>query len=331
MSSSTESLQGIDLSKTFAPIYWGFVVSLLLGGITIVQSYIYFLAARRDQPREWVTALCMLLLDLTSSGLVAQSVYYYLIPNFGSLLPLDSVTSELSTECLISTIITFISQMYFVYQLYIVQRLGTRRWGVLGSISGCALMACAGGIACVTSMYIFRHGVLSNRSKMFAIFFGVAKGFGTLTDILATIAMCLYLTSSRTGIAEMNTLVNRVITFVIHRGVLVTLIQALLLVTFYAAPDNLYWFAFHVNVTKLYANTFFAMLNGRQHFKDRRQPHLSNRVPYFTMESTHTYQKNGFGNGDYDSGTIAPQEDQNIASPKSTAITKTVTVEIADI
>jgi hypothetical protein len=64
--------------------------------------------------------------------------------------------------------------------------------------------------------------------------------------------------------------------FVIHRGALVTFIQVLLLITFYALPTQLTWhvfccifltmaltspsrhfrFAFHVNVTKLYANTF---------------------------------------------------------------------------
>ena len=70
-----------------------------------------------------------------------------------------------------------------------------------------------------------------------------------------------------------NTLLNKLILFVVHRGALVTLIQSLLLITFYAAPNHLYWYglrissdvhsqvsalrlAFHFNVTKLYANTF---------------------------------------------------------------------------
>ena len=31
------------------------------------------------------------------------------------------------------------------------------------------------------------------------IFFGLAKGFGALTDVVATIAMCSMLASARTG------------------------------------------------------------------------------------------------------------------------------------
>lgn len=38
-----------------------------------------------------------------------------------------------------------------------------------------------------------------------------------------------------------NGLLKSLIHYVVHRGVLVTLIQTLLLITFYAAPSRLYW------------------------------------------------------------------------------------------
>ncbi|KAF8063389.1 hypothetical protein FPV67DRAFT_240996 [Lyophyllum atratum] len=328
--SDTESLPGIDLSETFAPIYWGFVVSLFLGGITIVQAYIYFPVSQRDRMLVRVTAGAMLLFDLASSALIAQSVYYYLIPHFGSLLPLRSVTPELSAECLLSTLITFNSQMYFVYQLYNVKRLGRSRWLVLGSITGCAVMAFAGGIACVTTMYIFHHGVLSNRNGVFAIFFGVAKGFGAATDVLATIAMCMYLTSSKTGITETNTLLNKLIRFVIHRGALVTLIQSLLLITFYAAPRKLFWLAFHINVTKLYANTFFAMLNARNHLRDNWHTRSALTPSSGFGASTHSTQKIGFRNEHYDLRAMDIQEN-DVGQKSLNMPTVTKTVEVVDM
>jgi len=261
---------GIDMSSVFAPIYWGFVISLFLGGITVVQAYIYF-PHPGDRTSVRVTAAAMLVLDLTSSGLVAQSIYYYLVPHFGSLDPLHSVTPELSAECLLSGMITFISQLYFVYQLYTVQHLGSNvnRY-LIALIVTSAVLAFLGGTACVVAMYIFKHGVLSNRNSMFAVFFGLAKGFGAATDVMATIAMCRFLTSSKSNIKQTNGMLKSLIQYVVERGVVVTLIQTLLLITFYAFPGKLYWFAFHVNVTKLYANTFFAMLNARTHLKDRR-------------------------------------------------------------
>ncbi|KAK7683452.1 hypothetical protein QCA50_013285 [Cerrena zonata] len=260
---------GIDLTGQFSPIFWGFVVSLVLGGITILQAYIYFYRFN-DRLEIRTIAATMLALDVVSSALVAQSIYYYLLPHFGSLEPLSSVTPELSAECLISTIITFISQMYFVYQLYILHHLKRINimFTILIGVGAC--LALAGGIACVITMYIFHHGVLSNRNDMFAIFFGIAKAFGAFTDILATVCMTVFLKSSITGVIETKKLLNNLIQFVIQRGALVTLIQTLLLITFFAAPNSLSWFAFHVNVTKLYANTFFAMLNGRDRREKRR-------------------------------------------------------------
>ena len=38
-----------------------------------------------------------------------------------------------------------------------------------------------------------------------------------------------------------NVLLAKLLRFIIHRGALVTLIQVLLVVTFYAAPKNIYW------------------------------------------------------------------------------------------
>lgn len=38
-----------------------------------------------------------------------------------------------------------------------------------------------------------------------------------------------------------HSLLKSLIRFIVHRGVLVTLIQTLLLITFYAVPSNLAW------------------------------------------------------------------------------------------
>ena len=94
--------------------------------------------------------------------------------------------------------------------------------------------------------------------------------------------------------------------FVVQRGILVTAIQTAVLIAFFAAPNNLTWsvvtplsclhscldipilcrLALHMNVTRLYANTFcekslppadaplilpplVAMLNGRSYLRDK--------------------------------------------------------------
>jgi len=190
----------------------------------------------------------------------------------------------------------FISQLYFARQLYIVKgQVGAMWW--IAIITICAFLGFAGSVACVTAMFKFPQNVLSNRNQYFTIFAGLAKGFGALTDILATTAMCIFLTSSRTGIPETNALLTKLTRFIIHRGALVTLFQTSLLISFYAAPKNIYWAPIHLNVTKLYANTFFAMLNGREHLKPNVSPastHMSTSFEAVRPKSMLSRPSSGF-------------------------------------
>ncbi|KAF8530442.1 hypothetical protein BU17DRAFT_60168 [Hysterangium stoloniferum] len=192
-----EAGTSVDLSAIFGPIYWG------------TRLYLGHAIFGVNSP----------------------------IPHFGSVVPLDGLTPELSAECLVTTTITLM-------QLYAVTSPRKTLW--------------SDPIMLITLII-----------DSALIFFGLAKGFGALTDIIATIAICMVLPSVRGGISRTNSVINTLIHFVICRGGLVTLIQTLLLVMFFAEPTRLYWLAFHVNVMKLYANTFFAMLNGCKRMKQK--------------------------------------------------------------
>ncbi|KAF5316846.1 hypothetical protein D9758_017998 [Tetrapyrgos nigripes] len=261
---------GLDMSGVFASVYWGFVISLFCGGITIVQAWLYF-PHPRDKPLVQFTAAFMLILDLASSALVAQSLYYYLIPHFGSEAQLGKLTPELSSDCLMSATITFISQMWFVFQIYQFNRTTTLAWISMGLITLGALITYAAGIGCGVVMFIFRSGILSDRNTSFIILFGIAKGTAAVTDIIATAAMCFLLTEQKTSVAQTNNIIKWLVRLLINRGLLVTIVQCILVIIFFLYPDRLFWLAIHATTAKLYANTFFAMLNGREWLKKQHQ------------------------------------------------------------
>ncbi|KAJ7782210.1 hypothetical protein DFH07DRAFT_1055083 [Mycena maculata] len=113
-----------------------------------------------------------------------------------------------------------------------------------------------GAAGCVTLMFKFPQHIFMHRSHTFAVLAGIAKGFGAGADILATVAMCMYLTSANSGITRTSSLLKSLIHLVINRGILITAAQIFLLVTFFATSGHLYWLAVHINTTKLYINTF---------------------------------------------------------------------------
>ncbi|KAF7361127.1 hypothetical protein MSAN_01144500 [Mycena sanguinolenta] len=241
---------------------------LLYWGVSGLQGYMYF---TRYNDKLWVRAVAatMLILDFVSVALICQSMYYYMLPHFGSFAPLSAVTKELSIECLIAAVITFISQMYFAYQLYMVKSPGITAAVMNSLVILFGIIGLGGAVGCVGMMFLYPHSIFMNRNHVFAILAGIAKGFGAAADIVATIAMCMFLKSAETGMKRTSGMLKSLMHLVINRGILVTVAQILLLITFFATAGHLYWLAVHINTTKLYVNTFFGMLNARTSLQER--------------------------------------------------------------
>ncbi|KAJ7112115.1 hypothetical protein C8R44DRAFT_798112 [Mycena epipterygia] len=276
------TMGGPSYAQIFGPVFWG-----TLCGVSALQGYVYF-SRYNDKLGVRLLVISSLQrsnslftlpsgLDFLSMALICQSMYYYMLPHFGSFAPLNAVTNELIVECLISAIITFTSQMYFSYQLYIVKSPGTMAVVMNALVAGRSVSSIIHNqrmnltlrVGCVVLMFMHPHAVFMNRNHTFVILAGVAKGFDAVADIIATIAMCIFLNSAKTGVSRTSSLLRSLMHLVINRGLLVTAAQIILLITFFASSGHLYWLAVHINTTKLYVNTFFGMLNARTAVLDR--------------------------------------------------------------
>ncbi|KAJ6596537.1 hypothetical protein B0H10DRAFT_2232461 [Mycena sp. CBHHK59/15] len=270
MSSTSSDTIGPTYAQIFGPVFWGFCVALILCGVSTLQGYLYFTRYNDKLPVKLLAAsMLFAILDFLSMALISQSMYYYMLPYYGSLAPLAAVTNELVVECLISAVITFTSQMYFVYQLHTVKRAGNTTRMMTALVVAFGTIGLGGAAGCVGLMFMFPRDIFTHRNHTFAVILaGIAKGFGAAADIVATIAMCLFLKSANTGITRTSSLLRSLMHLVINRGLLVTAAQILLLITFFATAGHLYWLAVHINTTKLYVNTFFGMLNARTALQD---------------------------------------------------------------
>ncbi|TFK98977.1 hypothetical protein BDV98DRAFT_606462 [Pterulicium gracile] len=267
---------GYDMVDIFAPFYWGCVASFVLAGITILQAWNYF--PGRDKLAIRLMAWAMITLDVVSSILSAHGMYLYLIPQFGSLLPLAGLNQYLAAECYLAVCIAFISHLYFAWQVWTV--LQTKRtvakYLVPGSILAFAGLAFVSGITCATFMIIDDGHVLTGRSYRFEMAVGISKAAASLADVIATAALCAYLANAQTGFKGTDSMIKRLMGYIIQRGLLVTVVQITFMILFFMSKTRLEWLALHVNMTKVYANTFFAMLNARENVRGGAQSGLSN-------------------------------------------------------
>ncbi|PBK75668.1 hypothetical protein ARMSODRAFT_401453 [Armillaria solidipes] len=267
---------GYDMAAVLSPFYWGTVLSLFLSGVTFLQAYTYF--PSKDRIYVQIVAVIMIVLDMTSTVLCAKGMYIYFIPEFGSMLPLQALTPIIAADCYLAMTITFLSQLYFAWQIWTVSQNHRKyKYIMSGLVVFFGVVAFGGGTACSTIMIIDKRNILMNRSDRFTIAVGIAKSAAAIADVIATVALCYSLGNARTGFDRTDSIIKAMMGYVVERGILVTLIQVLFLVLFFVKPGHLFWLLLHVNVTRLYANTFFAMLNGR------------GRLKYMASQSQSTY------------------------------------------
>ncbi|KAJ7747623.1 hypothetical protein DFH07DRAFT_575533 [Mycena maculata] len=299
---------GYDMTEVFAPLFLGTVVSLVLTGITIMQAYIFF--PSKDRMFLQIIAGGMIVFDLISTGLIAEGVYSYVVPNFGSMIPLGNLNPSLAAECCMSVFIVFVSHLFFAFQIFSVLPHGPAKYVVPGIVAFFGTVSFAGAIGCVITMFTQSHNILTDRSYQFSVFVGIAKGAAAVADIIATGALCLFIKAAHasTGFSKTNSMLKRLIGYILQRGILVTLIQVAFLVIFFTTSTKFAWLALHVNVTRIYANTFFAMLNGRASLK----------------ETTYNFNTiSGGKSGTYNNSTNT-KELQFVAAPKASLDDKVV-------
>ncbi|KAF7314036.1 hypothetical protein HMN09_00562200 [Mycena chlorophos] len=282
---------GEDMATKLGPLFWGFIFNVLCFGMSLLQAFNYFRNSAKERRVVKLTAALMMALDTTSSSLIIAIIWEELVVRFGSLEQFSKTNPLVAIECYIAMCITLLAQLFFVYQLYHVKPGGRYPTLALYSIIALSLIAWAFGLACASIMLL--HPSTPHYNHKLQITFGGSKGANTLTDIVATAMMIKYLKDARTGVAATTNLLEALCTLFMNRGLLVTIIQALTFVLFFGFESPQYWITGHFLLTKVYVNTFFALLSSR---RDLREKHLHDSAVY--SDSNHsTFASSGDKSG----------------------------------
>jgi hypothetical protein len=85
-----------------------------------------------------------------------------------------------------------------------------------------------------------------------------------VTDLLVALLLCYFLHSSRTGIKRTDTLINKLIVYAIHNGLITSVADIFVIAFNIAYPKNLVYLSIYQIVANLYSNSFLATLNARR-------------------------------------------------------------------
>ncbi|KAJ7892977.1 hypothetical protein B0H13DRAFT_2276705 [Mycena leptocephala] len=262
---------GANISPLFGPTWWGFVFNLVTFGMSLLQAWTYVRTSDQDRLYVRISALMMILMDITSTGLVITIISDELINHFGGMDKFTHINPQIAGECYIAMTIAYLAQIYFIHQIYWVKPAGGSR-GPIIVLWGIFILATIGwvfGLACATMMMM--DPTTPHYNIHFQVVFGGSKGANAVCDFIATAMMVKYLkdTSKDSAIKSTSNLLDAICQLFMNRGLLVALIQVFTFVMYFAFNNTQYWIAPHLVLTKVYVNTFFAILNSRTYLREK--------------------------------------------------------------
>jgi len=229
--------------------------------------------ALENKDKAWLrwTAGTMFAFEVISTALVIVAVFEYFVPHFGDVTHLWEITPALAVECIFSLFITFIAQFYFAYQIKKLKPPSLSSTILIWVLAIFATLSLLFGCLCSSMMFI--HSDWEKWAMTIQIGFIGSKGAAMLFDIISTVTMCIYLKRANPDVSSgIKRVIQWLTWFCIQRGVLVTVVQSVLVIINPAFINSTYWEMYwltpHLLVTRLYVNTFFAMLNSRKYLRN---------------------------------------------------------------
>ncbi|KAN0085804.1 hypothetical protein V8E55_006938 [Tylopilus felleus] len=244
----------LSTDEFFAPLYWGFVLSTTLVGATLIQGYMYY-SRSRDPLSIQVVITLMIILDLSSTLVMASTISHYFIVNFGNYSALLTIPLEWVVENSLTAIVTCIVQLFFATRIRIIMTeyavFGRLERMIPAIVMSTALLALVGGIGTIPANQLGgTHMIIAT---------SIEEGFAFVSDLFTTGTLCCILASTWGGLRRKRPPIRRLFFFIFNRGILVTIVQIGALVAFVTKPLSMNWAPFHLCKSKLYTNTLLAI------------------------------------------------------------------------
>jgi len=254
----------VTLGNTIGAAFLGCIGAAILYGITNLQVFVYYQKYPNDWRFQRISVGVLWFLDSLHLALTIHAVYHYLIDSFGNLAAEEVIFWSFKLQIAVNVVIVLVVQSLYALRVW---RLGSHfsrvwPWVVIVSVAG----GYAVGILLAVETY-----AVNTFAALQEIKWAIYSSFATSTaiDIIIAVAICFYLQRSRSGFTVTNFKIVTIMKYVVVSGFLTSACSTTALITFGALPNTLVFLGIEFLLTKLYINSFIAMLNARKNVRDK--------------------------------------------------------------
>ncbi|EPS97871.1 hypothetical protein FOMPIDRAFT_1042713 [Fomitopsis schrenkii] len=255
---------GTDLNKTVGALLIGTLLTTAGFGITTMQTYLWYRNYPRDPRMIRMVVWSLFALDVFHITLSMHVIYYYLILNYNNPPALQLSVWSFDATVAVTAVITCISHGFYARRVFI---LGNRNWFlplIIAILSSMRLI-----FGCIVTGRMLEIKVLAELPHRIGPLVGIGMGAGSLADWIITASLVFFLRRHRTGLDDTNNLLDKLTYWTVNNGLFTSIVGVCVIITLLAMPYNMIYLAFHLLLSKLYANALLATLNYRKAHRGR--------------------------------------------------------------
>ncbi|KAF8218017.1 hypothetical protein K438DRAFT_1952872 [Mycena galopus ATCC 62051] len=268
-----------QFDTTLGALLVGGLVATALYGITVLQTFAFFAGGTTDRASHKALVAFLFILDTFDTFLNGHILYFYLVTNYLAPQAIATPVWSLIIHVATTSLSNFVVRSAFTRRVYRLSNgnIPTTFWIVSLSILdlACGLIITVKGFPMKTFFEL--DGLASFMYLNFAA--------GTLSDLSVTLALCYLLRGSRTGFPRFgnltritatiptislrtDSLIGVLIMYAVNTGLVVALDASASMIAFIFMHDNFIFLAFYLLLSKLYLNSFLAILNARRGLRE---------------------------------------------------------------
>ncbi|KAF8843455.1 hypothetical protein BDN67DRAFT_964237 [Paxillus ammoniavirescens] len=268
---SAIGVAGVDLGLYDGATLAGISGSLVLYGVSILQTFIYYLSYPDDSTWRKLLVAIVFLLETMRSVVACAGIWNYLVQYFGDFANIEVLHPAILIPIVFSSIVRFIVQSYLVWRIWC---LSTGHFKQIFPAVMIPIVIAQPALA----FYFVAEALMAPTITVFSgpVLTKVAYaclGIAAATDVIIATAMFVLLAKGRT---QFNDHTDRILfrwTLIsVHTGFWTASFSVITVILYVLHPSDLLFTITYFPICELYCNTLLANFNARSWVRSGRVP-----------------------------------------------------------
>ncbi|ESK84783.1 hypothetical protein Moror_554 [Moniliophthora roreri MCA 2997] len=246
-----------NIVELTGPIFLGNIFNWGLFGALSVQTYLYYLAFPRDRSIPKGIVASVYVFELVQTILCTKDAFNNFGFGWGNMEAFDQVGLIWFSVPMMTGIVSCAVQLFFAWRIWII----SRSFYIPIVIGVLSLVQCSGSIW--AGVHCKEIGVWSELQEQNQAATILWLGGTAACDVLITVTMLYYLSTSRNGFRATNAILVKFIRLTIETGLITSTFAVLDLMFFLIFKHANYHLVPATCLSKFYSNSLMVLLNAR--------------------------------------------------------------------